>query len=623
MGQAKEDRSTDPMAQLPIDAVLAGTKNFAVALLAPLTVRLGTRPRVAADPGQVLGLCSGPSALAIVEFTGEGSLSAIQAMVRDGRGIRVVAGLPSTQAGAEGTLRALGVEVARWDGKVDGVVGAVERVLSGSPAVGGAEAPLAAARPLPSPAPAAPGSPPVAPRVTPSPVPASRAAVAPPGPVGKAARPQAGPGAPPGPLGPAARPLAAPGAPGAAGVRPAGPPVAPRPSAPVAATPSAGRAVPGPPVLRPAAVPVAAPVLARPKTPPPAPAAEVAAPVASPGAAPVAAPPARPTPGFFADLEGVSVDTADLEATAPPSHPAPGGAPERLASVYMPPPLVPRIDWPATISSAAEAEDALLAALKGTALPSRPLHVLALRTLETLSDLERAVLSGEPQPVDAAPVRKAAMMRLRVADALGSVPPAGSPVDTAALSTTLGEIDALLSEVAPILSAAPEELKPALEAIRNALVSEAIDFSEAAQRVAGSGAAAPAKVAPRPAQARLLSVDVLERDEPGRGRQVWMAVLLAASVLLAAVYHGLHWYHRYQARRPVPGLPAGMVEHGAPGGPRMVMPQSTDRVVDPAEVAKFKAAEEAKGNIVIDTGGGPLFITPAPPHGPPKPQGGQ
>ena len=42
------------MGQAGIDAVLAGTKAFAVALLAPLTTRIGNRPRVAADPGQIL-----------------------------------------------------------------------------------------------------------------------------------------------------------------------------------------------------------------------------------------------------------------------------------------------------------------------------------------------------------------------------------------------------------------------------------------------------------------------------------------------------------------------------------------------------------------------------------------
>src|SRR5512142_1713752 len=98
------------MGQAPIDAVLAGTKGFAVALLAPLTARIGTRPRVAADPGQVLQLCTGPSALAVIEFTGEGSLNAVRAIVRGGAGVRVVAGLPAAHANAEGTLRAMGVE---------------------------------------------------------------------------------------------------------------------------------------------------------------------------------------------------------------------------------------------------------------------------------------------------------------------------------------------------------------------------------------------------------------------------------------------------------------------------------------------------------------------------------
>jgi len=345
----------------------------------------------------------------------------------------------------------------------------------------------------------------------------------------------------------------------------------------------------------------------------------------SPGAAVPAPPPPKPAADFFGDLEGeVSVDMADFSSTASPSPPAPSGSAARAATVYVPPFVAPRIDWPAGICTAPEAEDALLAALRGIALPSRPLHALALRTLDALSELELAVLSGEPQPVDASPIRKAAVMRLRVADALAGVPPEGSPVDASALSATLVEIDALLSEVAPLLSLVPPELVPALEAIRNALVSEAINFSEAAQRVAGSTAAVAERAAPRPAQARLLSVDVREGLTPGSGRQIWMAILLGAAVLLGVIYHGLHWYQRHQVHRPVPGLPGGMSAEGAPpGGPRMIVPQSADRPVDLDEVARFKAAEEAKGNIVIDTGGGPLLIAPAPPRGAPKPQSGQ
>src|SRR5512142_1594142 len=151
------------MGQAPIDAVLAGTKGFAVALLAPLTAKVGTRPRVAADPAQVLALCNGPSALAVIEFTGEGSLSAVQALVRDGRGVRVVAGLPPAHAGAEGTLRALGVEVGRWDGKVEGVIAAVQRTVAAMSGAAEPAAPQPVSRPPTSvasapPRPAAPAA---------------------------------------------------------------------------------------------------------------------------------------------------------------------------------------------------------------------------------------------------------------------------------------------------------------------------------------------------------------------------------------------------------------------------------------------------------------------------------
>lgn len=608
-----------PMSQA-IDAVLAGTKGFAVALLAPLTARIGSRPRVAGDPSQVLGLCSGPSALAVVEFMGEGSLPTIQALVRDGRGLRIVAGVPVAHAGAEGTLRALGVEVARWDGKTDGVISAVERVVAGMgsaparPAVAPAAAahwparptaPLAASAPA-APRPAAPAPPSAA--KPPAGASAARPAAAPSAgarltaPAPAAARPVAPPA--PAPAGAAARP----GTPAAA----ATPLSATKPASPAPPAAHAGRAAPRPPPAPAAQPPIQGmPQPARPLEPraptlatsDPAPAAPVAT---------AAAQSSRPPANFFADLDGdVSVDVGNLAALDSPA------VDFHAAGVYVPPPSAAGVDWPAGLASPAQAEDALKRALQGSADPARPLHALATRTLESLSDLELGVLVGEPQPVDAAPIRKAAVLRLRVAEALASAPPQGSKVDSAALFAILGEIDGTLAEVAPLLGAAPGELAPALESIRNSLVREAIDFSEAGQRVATpDGPAAAPRPSPsgRAVAAKVLSIDGAQDTalEKAEDRRKGIAFIALAIVVLGAI--GFHvWRHASQGevRTPptLPGAPSNTVASTGSGNVQLVV--SKTGKFDPAELERFRAQEELRGNRVEEISPGVLKVTTA------------
>jgi hypothetical protein len=534
------------MSQATINAVLAGTKGFAVAFLAPLTSRVGNRPRVASDPVQILTVCSGPSSLAVVEFTGEGSLQAIQALVRDGKGLRIVAGVPAVHAAAEGTLRALGIEVGRWDGKVDGVIGAVDRILAASRP---AAAPAA-------PASRAPTAPPAArpPRLTPSPV----------------ARPAAAPLAPAPGVPVAPRPATAP--PAAARPPAPGVPTAPRPGVAPALTPA-----PGVPV---APRPAAAPAVAQAR-PPPSSAARIPAPPVAP----------RPAARFFEDLPG-----SDVSVVA--EGPAPGSPVFSQPAMYAPPVMAQRADWPGGTCSVPVAEDALRRALGGVADPSRPLHALAIATLGALSSLERAVLSGEPQAIDATPIRKAAVMRLRVAEALAATPAPGTPVDMGALSAILGEIDGLLAEVAALLSGAPAELTPALESVRNALVSEAINFSEAASKLSSGPAPVSAPAVPSARGARVLSFETVEPvEQRGRGKQIFLVVTL---VIVAAAVGAYHFKSRLlRPSAPAPtfnGAPAGTV--AVDKGKVRTLQAPAGSSLDPVHVMEFEAAEKAKGNTV-------------------------
>lgn len=407
------------MATTSTEAVIAGSRGFALALLAPLTERIGNRPRIAADPTQALALCNG-AGLVVVEFQGEGSLRAIQELVLRGPELKIIAAVPDAHAGAEGTLRALGVELARWDGKPDGVLGAVTGQL-------------AAAAP-------------------------ARASAAP-------------------------RPIA---------------PSAPPP--PAAALPAAPRSAPAR-----AAAPSAAPFAPRLST-------------ASPGG------------GLFDDLgtdDDFHVEVSDMAD-------GPMAVPSFLAAG----------PWPANGPSAVEAADALGRGLAGRCDPrGRPLAAVA-DVVGSLTELERAVFAGVPQAIDTEPIRRAAVMRVRVQVALATAPATGGDVDGVAISALLAEIDALLSDVNVVAQAAPPELQPALEQVRNSLVKEAIDFSEAAHRVQ------PAELAPgrgppaaraRTPQARVGSIEskagrAVANARSKRNRAAYL--VLALSGLAAAAFYG-------------------------------------------------------------------------------------
>ena len=135
--------------------------------------------------------------------------------------------------------------------------------------------------------------------------------------------------------------------------------------------------------------------------------------------------------------------------------------------------------WPADAPDLQLAERALRETLEGA---STPVAGVASQVARSLSGLERAALAGAPLPFDASPVRRALAMRVRVGVAFATAPPPGSSVDAAAVARLLGEIDDLLSEVNALTETAATELATALGACRSALVKEAIDFSEAAQR---------------------------------------------------------------------------------------------------------------------------------------------
>jgi hypothetical protein len=479
------------MSEAQMDTVLAGSRQFALALFVPLTEQVGTRPRVATDATQALTLMDSPRGLVVVEVEGEGSVRSIRELLATRGDLSVIAAVPGAMASREDELRSLGVELARWDGSPAAVLGAVSRRLAP-----GTEAPPEASAAFPS-----------------------SAAVA----------------------------------------------TAPRPAA-----------------------------------------------AAGPTAAASAGPPVPADLDLSDDLDLIPVE--DLGAAeAPPPAAAPQAAPPPAASTYSPPPGAAA--WPAGGLTFDDAEKALQKGLSGRFAGESRLRTVTEGVVNTLCALEFAVVSGDPVAVDPQPIRRAALMRLRVAAALADRPPEGSAVDQGALSAMLGEIDALLSEVNALSQGAPPDVQASLEAVRNALVKEAIDFSEAAQSLVPGAAvldeAGPAPVRPnlRAARARVLSIST--RSEPTSRRHLVIWGLFLVAVIVAGGFHGYGWWARQQAIASIitlPGQPAGLyLVPAPPGQPRVLIPVRGAKI-DRAELERFKNQEQAKGNTVEELKGGGLLI---------------
>jgi hypothetical protein len=339
-------------------------------------------------------------------------------------------------------------------------------------------------------------------------------------------------------------------------------------------------------------------------------------------APPAAAPrPAAPRSIAIADstplleLEEPDVDLGGLGSPTPvPAATAQAPAPASIAasprSAAAAPQAAPGA-WPGGGPTPAQAEDALAAALAGMVDRGTPLGPIAEQVAAAVSDLERAVLSGEPIPLDAEPFRRSARIRVQVAAALATMPPPGSAVDSAALSAILGEIDALLSEVGAVALSVPPELTPSLEAVRNGLVKEAIDLSEAAQRV-GSAEPLPAAArtpSRRAAATRVISVERGDGAEPEARSPRWQIALLVAVLALAGAYHGWRWNERRTAPQQVisfSGAPENTI--GVERGRTRLLLVVPGKTVNPDELQRYRTQQEALGNVVREIAPGTWAI---------------
>jgi hypothetical protein len=282
------------------------------------------------------------------------------------------------------------------------------------------------------------------------------------------------------------------------------------------------------------------------------------------------------------------------------------------------------VAWPTSLLDGVDATAVLEAALSGR-WPGPTLRKATEELVGGLSDAEKGALRGIDLAWDPAPLRQAAALRWKVAVALATLPPPGTPVDQEAVKSILAGIDEALAELKAVPGAAGPEAQGATESVRHALVKEAIDLTEALQQVLPAEAVkeiTSSYKVPTPAPARSVGRTTFAPAETGAPErsQPWALVVIFALLLaVAGVYHGYRYVNRPRpAVSPVTGAPAGATASVSAGGKTVVLPAG--QAVDPVEVENFKNLERAKGNEVYEVMPGTFEVRPA---GAPSPPGAQ
>jgi hypothetical protein len=265
--------------------------------------------------------------------------------------------------------------------------------------------------------------------------------------------------------------------------------------------------------------------------------------------------------------------------------------------------------WPADVPGDADAEAILCAAFGGLKAAGDPALDAALGAL---TELEKHALDGVPQGLDPVPLRRAATLRYRVTAAIGSAPAPGAPIDDAAGRALLAEIDEVLGTIARL---ATSTHAAEADAIRHALVKEAVDLSELLQLLATpeAPAALPVRAAkpwtrtPVPATRVVVPATA---GEDRRSRGGWIA--LAVVALLVGAWHGQRLLARPAPppRPTVPGAPDGAFGYGGADGSRIVI-SGTGQPMPPAQAEAFREREAAAGRSVREVAPGVYVSAPA------------
>jgi hypothetical protein len=275
------------------------------------------------------------------------------------------------------------------------------------------------------------------------------------------------------------------------------------------------------------------------------------------------------------------------------------------------------------LPTAEEAAAILAAALRGEADLDPAWQAAAGRVAAALSEGERAALTSGPPPADAALLRAAAGLRLRLELAIAAVPARGDGQGSV-FPALLGEVDAFLLQLKAAAPVKAPGAADALEPVRLALVDGGVALAGALDR---AGAAAPVEPLPaaaappeaRPAPRVLSNVSAAQAaSAAGRGgKGLWVALGLAAA--LAAGYHGYGLATRRPPALPptLPGAPANtfVIRQGA----SVVLRLQPGAAVDAGELERFTAQERARGNAVRSLASGVWAIQSAAAEGAKEP----
>ncbi|HET9599837.1 MAG TPA: hypothetical protein VFP65_29955 [Anaeromyxobacteraceae bacterium] len=324
---------------------------------------------------------------------------------------------------------------------------------------------------------------------------------------------------------------------------------------------------------------------------------------AAPGPAPEAAFDLRELgvePLGDADIEGPLLVPLEPEAAAAAPEPAPEGVVAPLA--------------PAELASGEEVEALLAEHLRsGSVAPAFRATTEAIAG--GLTQLERAALLGESLPVDPLPLRSAVALRWRATAILARAHSSGA-VDAPAAQALPAEIDVALAALKAAGDAAPSDLAADLASSRNALVSVAVALTDslaASCEVEEAPAAAPVQRA-RPTT-RILSTRSGEERRWAWRKAAVFGTLLVVAAGVAVSYHlrTTNAVARARTLHQLPGAPAHTL--GAVRGTGKVLSVLPGKTVDPADIERFRAAEEAQGNVVEQVGPGTWVVRPKPAGG--------
>jgi hypothetical protein len=347
---------------------------------------------------------------------------------------------------------------------------------------------------------------------------------------------------------------------------------------------------------------------------------------------------AAAAPGRAPPVAGFTIREIGEPATATPGAPpvaaaVPAQAASAALAVVTVPPAAAAAPAANVVAAAAPAapplpdelpDDAAVRALLEDAVQGVPCFDPGLRAITdqvaaVLTPLERAALQGGELPCDPAPLVSAAVLRWRVAAVLAMARAPGRALDEQAASALPPAIDRALQALAEAGAGLGPEQIAAVNAVRNALVRDALGVTDALVRRVAPAATAPAPGPQGPAT-RLLSMEKADAEPPPPPRaRRGMTALLVLAALLTAGYHAFSWSQRPAppAPRRLGGAPEGMALQGPPASPLRLLVAEPGQAIDPAQLERFRKEQELQGHVVQQLSPQVVVVQPAPPPAPP------